>query len=158
MSLLKPFKPGNGTNAPGGGTGLAALRELGKSFGFPSIFGEDVFGDVPDLVPWPAMDVAEDDKGVTLRVDLPGMAAKEVDVEVSGNQLTVRGSREEESKEEKGGYRRHERRTGSFSRTVTLPPYVDTAKVDAKYDKGVLTVTAPKVPGAGPKRVTVKTS
>jgi len=106
------------------------------------------------LTPWPALDAAEDDKGITLRVDVPGMEAKDVEVEVSGSQLTVRGKREEERKEEKEGWLRH---SGSFTRSVTLPPYIDAAKVQARYDKGVLTLTAPKIPGEGPKRVQVKT-
>jgi HSP20 family protein len=86
------------------------------------------------------------------------MDAKDLNVEVSGNTLTVSGSREEEHKEEKEGYRRQERTSGSFSRSVTLPTYVDAGKVNAKYADGVLTVTVPKVPGQGPKRVTVKTA
>jgi HSP20 family protein len=109
------------------------------------------------LTPWPAIDVAEDDNGVTLRMDVPGMEPRDVEVQVSGNQLTVRGRREEEHKEEKEGWLRHERHSGSFTRSVTLPAYIDAAKVDARYDKGVLTVTAPKIPGEGPKRVQVKT-
>jgi HSP20 family protein len=90
-------------------------------------------------------------------VDVPGINAKDIEVDVSGNLLTVRGSREEEKKSKTGGVWRHERHSGSFLRTVTLPTYVDSAKVEAKYDKGVLTITAPKIPGAGPKRVPVKT-
>jgi HSP20 family protein len=109
------------------------------------------------LTPWPAIDAAQDDKGITLRVDVPGMDAKDVEVEVSGHQLTVRGKREEERKEEKGGWLRHERHSGSFTRSVALPPYIDAAKVEARYEKGVLTLTAPKIPGEGPKRVQVKT-
>ena len=105
---------------------------------------------------WPAIDVAEDDKSVTLRVDVPGMAPKDVDVEVSGNQLTVRGQREEKRETKNGGAQRQERYLGSFYRTVTLPSYTDTAKTEAKYDKGVLTVIVPKVPGQGPKHVEVK--
>jgi HSP20 family protein len=107
---------------------------------------------------WPAIDEAEDPQGITLRVDVPGLGPEDVDVEVSGNLLTIRGSREEKSEEKQGGFRRHERRVGSFCRTVTLPPYVSADKVEATYDKGILTIRAPRIPGEGPKRVTVKTS
>jgi HSP20 family protein len=111
-----------------------------------------------DIQAWPAVDVSEDEKAVTLRADLPGLEAKDLDVEVSGNVLTIRGSREEEKREEKRGYQYHERRSGSFSRAVSLPAYVDAGRVDARYEKGVLTVTVPKVPGKEPKRITVKSA
>jgi HSP20 family protein len=105
---------------------------------------------------WPAMDLAEDDKAVTIHLDVPGLDAKDVDVEVSGNQLSIRGQRQDEFKQEEKGVYRRERYSGSFARTITLPSYVDSGKVDAKYDKGTLTITAPKIPGQGPKRVQVK--
>ena len=103
---------------------------------------------------WPAMDVSEDEKSVTFHVDAPGLGPKDVDVEVSGDVLSIRGTRSEQHAEPNGNSRR-ERFTGSFARTVRLPPGVDGEKAEASYDKGVLTVTAPKVPGRGPKRVTV---
>lgn len=120
-------------------------------------FFEDPFSIAADLAPWPAIDMNEDEKAVRLSVDLPGVDAKDIEVNVSGSQLTIRGSREEEKKSKNGGVWRHERHEGSFLRSVTLPSYVDPAKIEAKYDKGVLTVTVAKVPGAGPKRVPVKT-
>jgi HSP20 family protein len=105
---------------------------------------------------WPEIDMAEDDKAIRLTIDIPGMEAKDLDIEVSGNLLTISGSRQEEKHEGDGGARRHERHFGSFSRTLTLPTYTEPDKVDAKYDKGVLTVTVPKVPGKGPTKVAVK--
>ena len=108
------------------------------------------------LANWPAVDVAEDDNAVTVRCDVPGLDAKDLDVRVSGNLLTVSGSRQDEWSGRKRGVRRQERVSGSFSRTITLPSYVDAEKVEAKYDKGTLTVTVPKVPGKGPRRVTVR--
>jgi HSP20 family protein len=110
------------------------------------------FGSVSN---WPAVDVAEDENAVTLRVDVPGLDEKDLDVEVSGNLLTIRGSREDEWSGKKHGVRRRERVSGSFARTITLPSYVDSAKVEAKYEKGTLTVTVPKIPGHGPRRVQV---
>jgi HSP20 family protein len=105
---------------------------------------------------WPALDMAEDDKAVTLRVDVPGLKPEDLNVEVSGNVLTISGSREDEWKEEKRGVLRQERVSGSFTRSVTLPSYVKTDQVEAKYDKGTMTITIPKVPGQGPKRIDVK--
>jgi HSP20 family protein len=107
------------------------------------------------LTDWPAMDVAEDDKAMTIRMDVPGLDAKDVDVEVSGNLLTIRGNREDEWTDSRGGVHRRERRIGSFTRTVTLPPYVQADKVEARFDKGMLTVVLPRTPGQGPRRVTI---
>lgn len=103
------------------------------------------------------MDLAEDDKAMTLRIDVPGMEAKDVEIEVSGNQLTLHGQRTDEWSDNSGNVQRRERRSGSFSRTITLPSYVETDKIEARYDKGVLTVTVPKTPGKGPHKVQVAT-
>jgi HSP20 family protein len=107
---------------------------------------------------WPAIDIAEDDKAVVIRADVPGLEAKDVAVEVSGNALTIRGSREEEETQKTANVTRHERRFGKFERMITLPPHVDAGKVEAKYEKGTLTITVPRIPGEGPKRVEVKTA
>jgi HSP20 family protein len=107
---------------------------------------------------WPAIDVEEDEKGIVIRVDVPGMEAKDVAVEVAGNAVVIRGVRQDETEEKKSNMGRHERQFGQFERAITLPPYIDAEKVEAKYDKGTLTVTAPRVPGKAPKRVDVETS
>jgi len=105
---------------------------------------------------WPAVDVSEDEHAVTVRYDVPGLDAKDLDVQVSGNLLTVSGSRQDEWSGKRHDVRRQERVSGSFSRTITLPDYVDGEKVDAHYDKGTLTVTLPKIAGKGPRRVRVQ--
>jgi len=109
-----------------------------------------------ELASWPAVDVSEDDHGVTVRCDVPGLDAKDLDVRVSRNLLTVSGSREDEWTDKRRGVRRQERVSGSFVRTIPLPRYVDADKLEAKYEKGTLTVTVPRTPGKGPRRVTVK--
>ena len=161
MNLVKKASGnGNGNLARRSSEPLTALqRKIDQAFdGIRRMFEEGITPDLGVFARWPALDVSEDDKAVTLRADVPGLDAKDLDVQVSGNALTIRGSREEEKKEEKAGYRSHERRSGSFSRTVKLPSYADAGKIDARYDKGVLTVTVPKIPGQGSKRVTVKTA
>ena len=110
------------------------------------------------LASWPAVDVSEDEHAVTVRCDVPGLDANDLDVRVSGNLLTVSGSRQDEWSDKKRGVRRQERVSGSFSRTIPLPSYVDAGNMEATYDKGTLTVTVPKVPGKGPRRVTVKSA
>jgi HSP20 family protein len=113
-----------------------------------------------ELAPWPAVDVSEDESSVTVRCDVPGLDANDLDVEVSGNLLTIRGSRQDEwsDSNKKRGVRRQERVIGSFARTITLPSYVDASNVDAKYEKGTLTLTVPKIPGKCPRRIEVKSA
>ena len=112
---------------------------------------QSLMGDASPM--WPAVDVNENDKEVAIRMDVPGVDAKDLEVEVSGQVLTVRGSRNEEH-EDKRRHRR-ERVNGEFVRSVTLPAYVDPAALIARYEKGVLTVTVPRLPGQGPKRIEV---
>jgi len=108
-------------------------------------------------LPWPPADVSETDKAFSVRLDVPGLREQDLNVELSGNTLTVRGNRTEEQESKGNGHTyRHERYTGSFARTITIPDYTDADKAEAKYDKGVLTITLPKAPGEGPKRVPVK--
>jgi HSP20 family protein len=107
---------------------------------------------------WPAIDVSEDGNAMTVRCDVPGLDVENLDVQVSGNVLTISGAREDEWDGEKRGVHRRERVSGSFSRSVPLPSHVDGSKVEAKYDKGTLTITVPKIPGKGPRRVQVKAS
>ena len=109
-----------------------------------------------DKSSWPPMDVSEDEQSFSVRVDVPGLGPKDLEVEVSGNLLTVKGAREEEHEQRDRGQYRHERFAGSFARSITLPGSVDPAKVEARYDKGVLTVMAPKLPGTAPTKVPVK--
>ena len=107
------------------------------------------------LTSWPAIDVSEDENAMTIRCDIPGLSEKDLNVEVSGGLLTISGQRDDEWKDQRRGLRRHERVSGSFSRSMTLPDYVDADKCEAKYHNGTLTITLPRIPGKGPKRVPV---
>jgi HSP20 family protein len=110
---------------------------------------------VPGAIAAP-LDLAETNEAFEIRVDAPGMTSSDFDVEVHGNIVTVSGSRKEEKEEKGKTFYRLERRSGSFSRSMTLPCNVDEAGVDAKYEAGVLTVKLPKVAGQCPKRIEVK--
>jgi HSP20 family protein len=105
----------------------------------------------------PSLDLAETNGAVEVRVDIPGMEAKDIDIQVNGNLLTISGERKEEREEEGKTYYRIERRVGSFSRTVTLPCAVKEDAVDAQYKNGTLTVKLPKSEEAKSKKITVKT-
>jgi len=106
----------------------------------------------------PAVDVYEDEHKVTLKVEVPGIDEKDIDVRVENNTLTVHGERKIEKEEKEENYRRVERQYGSFTRTFNLPQTVDTENVSASYDKGVLKIALPKKAEAKPKQIKVQVS
>jgi HSP20 family protein len=103
----------------------------------------------------PAVDVYEDEHNVALKIEVPGIDEKDIDVQIENNTLTVHGERKIEKEEKEENYRRVERQYGSFTRTFTLPSTVDSEKVSATYDKGVLKITLPKKAEAKPKQIKV---
>ena len=103
----------------------------------------------------PAVDVYEDEKKVVLKLEVPGIAEKDLDVSVENNTLTVKGERKFDKEEKEENFHRIERRYGSFYRAFTLPSTVDTESIDAKYDAGVLKLELKKKPEAQPKQIKV---
>src|SRR5262245_21524586 len=103
----------------------------------------------------PAVDVYEDEHNLTLKIEVPGIEEKDIDVRLENNTLTVHGERKIEKEEKEENYRRVERQYGSFTRTFTLPNTVDAEKISADYDKGVLKVKLAKKAEAKPKQIKV---
>src|SRR5947207_12573773 len=103
----------------------------------------------------PPVDIYEDEHNITLKIEVPGIDEKDIDVRVENNTLTVHGERKIEKEEKEENYRRVERQYGSFVRTFTLPQTVDTDNVSATYDKGVLKISLPKKAEAKPKQIKV---
>lgn len=108
----------------------------------------------------PRTDVTETDEAVDVSVELPGMDEKDIDVSLSDDVLTIRGEKKAEREEKKKGYYLAERSYGSFYRSIPLPPGVDSEKAEARFKKGVLTVSLPKTPEAQAKvrKIEVKAS
>lgn len=104
----------------------------------------------------PSLDLSETDTAVQVRIDLPGMNAKDIDIQVSGNVLTVSGQRQEEKEEKGRTFHRIERRYGNFSRSVTMPCAVAESEVAAEYHDGVLTITLPKTEESKAHKIKVK--
>lgn len=103
----------------------------------------------------PPVDVYEDEHNVTLKIEVPGIEEKDLDIRVENNTLTVHGERKFEKEEKEENYRRVERQYGSFTRSFTLPTTVNADEVKADYDKGVLKISLPKKPEAKPKQIKV---
>jgi len=106
----------------------------------------------------PAVDIKEEENRFVVKADIPGVDPKDIDVSMKEGVLSVRGERTQESKEEKDGYKRVERISGSFYRRFVLPDTTDADNISANYDKGVLELVVPKKPLAKPKRIEVKSS
>jgi HSP20 family protein len=92
----------------------------------------------------PAMDVVEKDKAYEITAELPGLESSNVDLSISGDILTIKGEKKEEKEQREKNYYLSERRYGSFQRSFELPQGVDRDKIDARFEKGVLTITLPK--------------
>ena len=103
----------------------------------------------------PAMDLAETQDSYVLRADLPGLSAADVQIELENRVLSISGERKAEQLSEGAGYRRVERASGAFRRTLTLPAGVEAEAITAAFDNGVLTVTVPKPVTAKPHRVEI---
>jgi HSP20 family protein len=107
--------------------------------------------------PWmPVFDMSETDDEVVMKVEVPGMDSKDIDLTLSDGCLTISGEKKHEEKEEKEHYHRTERRYGAFCRNVALPAHVDADKIDATCKDGVLTITLPKAEGSKTKKIEIK--
>lgn len=101
----------------------------------------------------PPADIEESDDSYLVDIELPGVRKQDLDIEIAGRRLTVRGERKE--KERVGILRRRERTVGRFQYEVTLPGAVDDAGIVASLDEGVLTVRVPKPESERPRRIPV---
>ncbi len=103
----------------------------------------------------PAVDIFEQGDNIVLKAELPGIDAKDVDIRVENNVLTLRGERRFETDVKRESCHRVERAYGTFSRSFTLPNVVDTEKIKADYKDGVLQVTLPQKEEAKPKQISI---
>ncbi len=103
----------------------------------------------------PETDVTETENEIRVSMDLPGLRADDIDVELENNVLTISGERREENQQNEGRFQLAERRWGEFSRSFVLPREVEGDQIDAQYRDGVLTVTIPKAESARRRRIQV---
>jgi HSP20 family protein len=103
----------------------------------------------------PAVDIHEDESFFTVEVEVPGMKAEDIQVDIEKNILSVSGERRLNHEEKRDGYRRVERFYGTFTRSFTLPDTVDADAIEAKTAEGVLTLRLPKRPAPGARRISV---
>jgi HSP20 family protein len=106
----------------------------------------------------PSVDIFENKDQVVIEVELPGMKPEDVQISIENNVLTIQGEKKFEKKEESDNYHRIERRYGSFTRSFTLPPTVNSDDIKAEFDNGLLRVTIAKREEAKPRRIEIKTT
>jgi HSP20 family protein len=103
----------------------------------------------------PPVDIYEDEHSVQLKLEVPGVDEKDLDIKVENNTLTVNGERKFEKEEKEENFHRVERRYGSFTRSFTLPNTVSTEDIQADYEHGVLKIRLAKRAEAKPKQIKV---
>ena len=104
----------------------------------------------------PAVDIKEEEDRYVVKADVPGVDLKEIDITVENSVLSVKGERKEEHEEKGDGYRRIERRSGSFERRFTLPEGVDAESIKASGRDGVLVIDIPKAEARKPRKISIQ--
>ena len=103
----------------------------------------------------PLVDVFEDEDGITLKAELPEVEAKDVDIQLEGNTLTLRGERKLENEQKRDSYHRVERTYGAFARSFTLPQNVDAGNITAQSKDGILRIHLPKKAETKPRQIQI---
>ena len=103
----------------------------------------------------PQIDMEETDTGLVIKIDMPGVDAKDVEIAFAEGSLIVQGERKEERDETRKTFHMLERPVGRLYRSIPLPPATDPDKIQAQAANGVLTITVPKIPEVQPKKIRI---
>ena len=136
---------------------------------FMRFFGDDVFRQMEqmrrdverirsafDQGVYPAINIYDDSESFIVRAELPGVKSDDIDIQVTGKTLNIKGTRKIDPVEEKFSYHRRERKWGDFRRAVDLPEPIDSEKVSANFNNGVLEVLLPRAEQAKQRKIEVK--
>jgi HSP20 family protein len=136
-------------------TGMGGLKqEMDRVF---DRFFEPQWGELPAIGDWaPSLDLSETKEALVVKMEVPGMDPKDIQVSLQENLLTIKGEKKQEKEDKDERYHRIERTYGAFTRSVRLPVAVDGSRVDASFKNGLLAVTLPKTPGAKGTTIPVK--
>ncbi len=128
-------------------------RDLDDFFGLPFSLGRE---ENQLSRWWPALDGYEKDGKYFIRLDLPGVEAKEVEVVVEGDSLIIKGERKNEKEVDEKNYFYRETSAGRFERRVALPKGVDASKIEARFEKGVIEISVPLPVHLAAKKVQIQ--
>ena len=124
---------------------------------FPSLFGRDRWLPIRQLsIRMPSIDVYEEKDSVVVKAELPGMKKEDIEVNLAGENLTIKGEKKEDKEVKEDNYYRRERSYGSFTRAVALPCEVKSDEIKASFKDGVLEIRVPKTEEAKKKSIAVK--
>lgn len=133
---------------------LVSMRRLMDRLMDSAVTGDS---DTTQAAAWGlALDVAEKDDEFVVKASIPGIDPEDLEITYTNDTLSIRGEVKEEKESEQANYHLRERRYGAFFRSVTLPSQIDSAKIEANYDKGVLALRLPKAEELKPKRIPIK--
>ena len=133
------------------------VSPLERLYALQREFDRAIEGDTNNSTWMPPMDVVETGEEVLCHVEVPGLARDDIEIRVQDNMLVIAGEKKLEQTESKeGGFRSIERRYGRFERSFTLPRTIDTNKVKARHEHGVLTIVLPKMEASKPRRVQIE--
>ena len=107
---------------------------------------------------YPAINIWTNEDGQVISAEMPGVHPDDIDIDVTGDALSISGERKPDEVAKDANYHRRERSYGSFSRTIQLPFMVDTNKVEANFKNGVLMISLPRAEIDKPKKITIKNS
>ena len=122
---------------------------------------DEAFGTFPEegrtvTASWyPACDVFEDKDAIKIVAEVPGVTPEDVKISLENNVLTIRGEKKQQAEERTERVHRYERSYGAFERTFVLPSSVDSERIEASYQNGILTVSVPKAERARPREIPV---
>jgi HSP20 family protein len=128
-------------------------REMNDLLGRITPLGNGEHSEMPLM---PTVEMEDTTEAIKLKLEIPGMEAKDLDIQVSDTAVSVSGERKSETKTEEKGIVRSEFRYGKFERVIPLPAHVQNDKVKAEYKNGLLHLTLPKAEGEKRKVVQVK--
>jgi HSP20 family protein len=132
-----------------------------RNFGIsPFVFERPLLPGLSEGILKPTLDVGATEKEYTIAVEIPGVDEKDIKLEIVNDTLTIRGEKKHEDEEKGKNYYRMERSYGSFERVLSLPEDADQEGVEAKFKKGILTLTLPRkaLPRSEVKQIEIKSN
>jgi HSP20 family protein len=156
-TALAVFEPRGGTSMASlmPWTGMTSLREqMDRLFDHFMDFKWEEF---PAFGEWtPRLDLSETKENLIVKIEVPAMDPKDIEISLQENLLTIKGEKKQEKEDKDGRRHRVERSYGAFMRSTWLPVAVDDKRVEARFKNGLLTVTLPKMPGAKATEIPVR--
>ena len=120
------------------------------------LFDASTKGRVFNSPSYPAINIWTQEDGQMISAEMPGVLPEDIEIDVTGDGLSISGVRKQDEVAKEAHYHRRERSYGSFSRTIQLPFMVDTNKVEASFTNGVLLITLPRAEADRPKKIAIK--